>query len=395
MKGLLNDQAAIVTGADHPTGLGALRALSAWSAKVTGFARNAESPTCRSRHWSEVVAVAEGESAWVEELLRHAEKLDRPAFLLPTQDNVVEILSERRGELAEPYRIALPEHSTVQLLLDKTRFFEWAVANNFPVPPSRIVKNERELLTTLREMPYPLVIKPLYRTAEWNAASPVQKVIRLNKAEEFRNISFDLFSLATAFVISHWIEGPDSAVHYCLAFCGEPGVMSASLTGRKLLQYPRQTGSTAICTPTDNEELRELTAALFRRCSFKGLGSLEVKYASDGQPYITEPTVGRPNLQSFSSVAAGINLHAMAMAHGLGVDAPMKYRQRRVVWFQEDAVFELARNWSREPVEWRLILASLWHTRRIAGAYWSWLDPRPMLALIYGKLQRLARRLRS
>lgn len=71
------------------------------------------------------------------------------------------------------------------------------------------------------------------------------------------------------------------------------------------------------CVGTDNVELAALTADLFRALAFVGMGSLEVKYDLDGRPWITEPTVGRPNLQSYSAFAQHVlKVHRVSGAYG-------------------------------------------------------------------------------
>jgi D-aspartate ligase len=382
---------AVVTGASHPTALGSARALQRAGARVIGLVRPGASPSLRSRRWAALHTV---EGDWIAALEALAATLDGPAFLLPTQDQVVAAMSTCRDDLLEAYRFVLPPDDIVQTFLDKTRFYDWARPLGLPLPDSRIVRSRAELREALGAMRPPLILKPLFRTSAWHRASPVHKAIRLDAARDLDQVDIDLFAVAPAYILSQWIEGPDDSVHYCLAYCSEPGVIDAWYTGRKLLQYPRLTGSTAICVGTSNGEVRELTEETFRHAGFRGLGSLEVKYGPDGRPYITEPTVGRPNLQSYSAVAAGCNLHAIAMADALGLDRPAGAgRSRNGLWVEEDALVHLATGRSGEPVPWRLLAREARRVRRFRGAYWSWRDPGPTLGLLAGKAGRFMRRL--
>lgn len=398
MRDVFSGRTVVVTGADHPTGLGAGRALSKHGATVIGATRSLSAATCRSRVWKELVHVrhdpaADPSATWLGTLLRTAETHQTRAFLLPTQDHLVALVSRHRNLLQPDFSFVLPDDEVVQTLLDKTQFYDWARERDLPLPESRIVNDSSALQHALEEMPYPLVIKPLLRTREWNRASPVDKVLRLDDPKQIAAVGFDLFAVAPSYVISQWIEGPDSMVHFCLAYCDEPGRVAASFTGRKLLQYPRMTGSTAIATGTENDELKQLTERLFRLCNFVGLGSLEVKYGPDGRPYITEPTVGRPNLQSYAAVASGCNLQAIAMAHALGMEPPPVEKSRRCVWFEEQGTLELLGTRSDAPVEWRLLLNEGIRAHRFAAAFWSWCDPMPFLALAWHRLRRIMRKL--
>lgn len=374
---------ALVTGADHPTGLGSGRALYRAGARVWGLTRKPAAPASRSRVWQKLCVAAGPISDPLAPLQELGGDGDPPAFLLPTQDELVSAISARREELGRSYRFVLPDDEIVQTFLDKTRFYAWAEPLGLPLPASRIVVTDTELRAVLEDMPYPLIVKPLYRTAAWSGASPVQKVLRFGSADDLGRVPFHLFDVADAFIVSQWIAGPDDAVHYCLAYCDAPGSIAASYTGRKLLQYPRQTGSTAVCVGVDNGEVRELTEEVFRQAGFAGLGSLEVKYGPDGRPYITEPTVGRPNLQSYSAVAAGCNLHALAMADALGLDRDAYVaRPRNSWWIEEGAVREILLAPTADPVPWRLLARELIRARRASGAYWAWRDPRPFAALL-------------
>lgn len=391
---------AVVTGADHPTGLGSGRALHKIGAHVCGITNRPEAPACRSRVWKRL-HVTDAPTDSIAALRELATDMEAPAFLLPTDDRTVMEISERRADLDRVYRMKLPPHEIVGLFMQKTRFHGWARDRGLPLPQTHVAESESDLKTILKDMPYPLIVKPLYRTLKWDELSPVQKVLRLESPGDRRSIPFDLFATAPAYVVSEWIAGPDHAVHYCLAYCSNPGEITASYSGRKLLQYPRRTGSSAVCVGTKAGEVRELAETLFSAAEFEGLGSLEVKYGQDGRPYITEPTVGRPNLQSYSAVVGGCNLHAVAMADALGMDmGSYVKRPRKSWWIQEGAVLELLSPSERdEPVPWSLLFRELFTSHTVGGAYAAWWDPRPLLALLWETVRRgvrfLLRSLRS
>jgi D-aspartate ligase len=376
----------LVTGADHPTGLGGARALFNVGAKVIGLTKNPMAITCQSKVWGKVYDISG--SDWLSALNTVGSKLDQPVFLLPTQDHLVSIISRHRVQLANIYKFVLPGDEIVQTFLDKTRFYNWARPMGLPLPKTGIANNQTDLLYILNEFNYPVILKPFLRTDSWNQASPIEKAYKLTSASDINRIPFDLFSICPSYIISEWIEGPDDAVHFCLAYCGIPGEITASFTGRKLLQHPRQCGSTAVCVGNKNNELTEITREVFRRANFQGLGSLEIKYDNNGKAYITEPTVGRPNLQSYSAVASGINLQAIAMEFALGKNSRHKYHfTRNCWWVEESAMLDLALAYKKEePIPWLLLLKELLRARRISGAYWHLKDPAILLKMVSYRL---------
>ena len=376
---------AFITGADHPTGLGAARALRAAGAKAIGFTHRPGAWTCRSRAWAEIRLLS-GPAAEVaaSEVVAAALDTKGPIFLLPTTDDMVAEFSRIQDQFPEHIRMCCPPNNTVQILLEKTRFADWTESRSYPMPRSKVARSQGDLTALLEDFNFPAILKPLVRTPEWQKASPVEKAIRIEASEDVERIPFDLFRVAPSYVLSEWIPGDDSDVYFYLAFLDSHSEIVASFTGRKLLQYPRLTGSTAICAATNFPELEALATDLFRSVGCQGLASLEVKQSAlDGKIFITEPTVGRPNLQSFSAVVAGVNLYGIAMRHAWDQDfADLLGPQKRCVWIEERGLFEVLTSRTGIPIPLRLILREIVRARRIAGAYLSVSDPGPFAAML-------------
>ncbi len=375
---------AIVTGADSPTGLGAARGLRSAGAKVIGFTHHPAAWPCRSGVWDQVEGFSDKSTdASVAQVLAFAAHITGPVFLLPCEDGLATEFSRYQGQFPDNVRFSRPSYNVVQLLLEKTQFALWANTHGFPVPKTVLVHSHDELSNHLEGFNYPAVLKPLVRTPGWQAASPVHKVIRIESPDDIDTITFDLFEAAPSYILSEWIEGADEDVYFCLVCLDSDSNIIASHTGRKLLQFPRLTGSTAICIDANLPQLEKLTADLFRSAGCQGLASLEVKQsATDGQLVITEPTVVRPNLQSYSAVAAGVNLYGIAMRYAWSRDYTDLIRPRkRCMWIQEQALFEVFTTHSKTPVPVKTILQEFIKVRRISAAYFSFTDLTPFFTM--------------
>jgi predicted ATP-grasp superfamily ATP-dependent carboligase len=387
---------ALVTNAHHPTGLGAAQALAASGADVMGFSHTPDAWCCRSRAWGRMVALEDPEPATVLEAVRvAAEQIDGPVFLLPTGDRIVQEVSRRRACLPDHVRMTLPEDAVVQLLMEKTRFARWAQERGYPVPRSVIATSREGLEAALDRLRFPLLLKPTVKTGPWQSASPVDKALRLEGPDDLAGVDFDLFAAAPAYLISEWIPGADHDVLFCLVYLDERSEVVASFTGRKLLQYPRLTGSTAICVDRPDAELEELTARLFKEAGCRGLASLEVKRsAHDGRYVITEPTVGRPNLQSGAAVLGGVNLHGIAMRHAWDRDwSDLVGRRRRCLWIEERALFSVMTGSNGISRHLGLVARKALAGRRIGGAYFRVGDASPFTSMTGDWLRRRTRKL--
>jgi predicted ATP-grasp superfamily ATP-dependent carboligase len=373
----MNQITALVTGADHVTGLGAARALEVAGARVVGIAKRPWAPICRSRAWDSIHQSDEGSpEGYVERAIRIAGTIDGPIFLLPTADDHVAWFAQAREDMPENVRMAVPPLDTVTLLLEKSDFVEWAAKEGFPIPRSVVVNSPEELESALDGFPLPALLKPTVRTREWQMASPLQKNIRMEKRADLDAVPFDLFSTVPSYVLTEWIEGTDADVLFCLVYLDDQSNILASFTGRKLLQYPPLTGSTAVCTDTTDPALETLTAELLQAARCTGLASLEVKRSrSDGRYLITEPTVGRPNMQSAVATSAGVNLHGIAMRNTWGQDwSDLVSPRRRTLWVEESAFFDVVTTWKRPRLPYGLLFRELLSTRRVKGARFGFFD---------------------
>lgn len=380
-KFAVNKIPLFVTGADHPTGLGVLRAVQSEGVDVYGLTADPNAGPCRSRLWKQVVAVADAtDQAWLDALLDVGKAHGR-LVLIPTQDELVKIVARNAGLLAAHYDFVLPPVETVQLLLDKTAFQVWASHRGFPVPQADVVTSQAELDALLERVRYPVLLKPFARTELWASRSPLHKIYRLNERRDVGELPFPPFDVADRYVVQQWISGRDSDVYFCLTYRDRTGQELAYQTGRKLLQWPVETGSTAVCTSTPVDALHQLANEVFDAAGLVGLGSLEVKRdVRDGQFYITEPTVGRPDLQSNVATAGGVNLTAIAYRDAVGLPfvAPTE-TARTALWVQEHdlprALFTAVRT---RRLDYRSLAAGVRNADAVAFAYYGRHDLIPL-----------------
>jgi len=373
----------VITGADSATGLGTARALRGVDAEIIGFYRNRESRFCKSNLWDRLVRVDDGSvDCYYDSLLSLGKSNQGKAVLFPTQDGVVELVSNMRDSLHEYYNFVYPEKDVVDLLMDKTKFHGWATENHFPVPESYIATSNSELYAILETIQYPVIIKPLYRTAEWDKISPVHKVFKLDDKNDVDKINFNAFTVTPKLIVQQWIPGDDSCVLFCLAYYNRNSDELGFYTGKKILQHPIGTGSTAISIGIDDPFLHDLTTRLFKEVNYKGLGSVEVKVNRNNNTYyITEPTVGRNDLQSNTALAGGINLTKIAYYDALEKTCPERFiKKKSAIWIEEyGALQSILHILKQKNMHTNEIIKNF--SKNIAFSHFAFHDPSPFLAL--------------
>lgn len=387
----------VITAADIPVGLGLARALRGIGVPIYGLASDKASPCCRSAVWSDVVSMGEASERMLLEALLELSTRHPRQVLFPAQDDDVDIVSRNRELLGEHYCFVLPDHATVQLLADKSAFARWAQESGLPVPLTHVVSSPEELEAALKDTQFPVVLKPSVRNRSWEDAGGRKKHYRLDSPAAAANMPFDPFTVVDRYVVQEWIEGNDSDVHFCLVYRDRSGRELGHQTGRKLVQWPVGTGNTAICTTTtDDSGLHRLTGQLFDRTGLVGLASLEVKRdRRDGRYYITEPTVGRPNLQSNVATAAGTNLAVAAYHDARGGSAEGgRSRRRNAIWLNErNLPSALVVAALRRQLNIIGLGRALIRSRAVTFAYAAGGDMRPLTAGLVRRLCAPARRL--
>ncbi len=257
----------------------------------------------------------------VSTLLALSRKVGRRMVLICTSDLHVLHVSRNRKALKESFAFVLPEHEVIEALMDKRRFNAMAHSSGFPVPRTLFSDSAEELEKVAAHAPYPCAVKPLYRTAFWSQMVPAEK--KVIKAESPRDLLDKIGTLRAAdqhLIIQEWIPGGDEEVYFGLAYLDRESRPLALLTGRKLRQYPSLTGVTSLAETIRNDDLANLTKEVLSSAGCAGLCSLECKYdAVEGIFKITEPTVGRVDLQEGISGPAGIDIPFIAYQDAVGM----------------------------------------------------------------------------
>ena len=402
MKGISGEsqRLVVITGAESVTALITARSIRHLRCTVIGVTTDLWAAPTRSNIWSELHLTSPDLGAYLHQLIDLGTRLaERSAgqkpVLIVAQDPLVQLVAEHSDELAKHFEFVMPEADAIHRLLDKTAFHAWATAEGFPVPASTIVETHEDLDAALELGPYPLIVKPLVRTAAWDGPFPALKFFSLAERETPFEHRDRLFEYSPRYVVQQWIPGGDDEVYFCLAYFDRSGAPRAWYTGRKLLQWPLRTGSTAICIGAHQPEFEQMSLELLKRGGLRGLGSVEAKRNPlDGCFYVTEPTVGRNDFQSYVATVGGVNLSAYAALDAMNLPLPALGGGRPAIWFDELGALRGLRRSGEAKSVLRLIKNSRCGLN-VGAALFSWRDPLPALYRFCMEVKHGVRRVRS
>ena len=387
--------AAIVIGLDSITGLQSARILAARGIPVIGIAADRRHPSCRTRVARVIHAPTSGD-ALIDELLCASHKLaDRPV-LVPCTDLSVLTISRRRNVLDAVCRMVLPDAAMLERLVDKAAFHEYALSRGLPVANGVVLRHFADLNGACATLRFPCVMKPAIKATSWMAQAPA-KVVRCETPAALRRAYLAHASLAEAFIVQEWIEGPPTAHFTCNAYFDCNSVPVATFVSQKLRQWPLEGGVGCFSRECRNEDVLEETVRLFQGANHRGLAYLEMKFdARTGRHVIIEPNVGRPTGRSAAADTVGVDLlytlYRDALGQSVPAIRPQSYGRRTWIYLRQDCQAAF-RSWRRGRLttwEW---IASLRGCHR--DAVFSWTDPMPFIADIAKAVSKVRARGRA
>lgn len=372
---------AIVIGLDCPTGLQTARILASRGVPVIGMASDPRHPCARTNVCERVVASSTSDHRLVETLRSIGETLESRAVIVPCTDMSVLLSSRHRDELASWFHVMLPESDVVEMLVDKARFYSFAQQQGLPLPPTYFLDTRQAALDAARELRFPVILKPAVKTPEWTAHTSA-KVYQVATSEEFIALYDRCAPWTPTLIAQEWIAGEDTDHYTCNAYFGSDSEPLATLTTRKLRQWPPTGGQACLSVECDDQAVRAATTHLFRMVQHRGLAYLEMKRDSrTGEYLIIEPNVGRPTGRSATAEAAGVELLYTMYCDALGLALP----EQRVQTFRGTKWIHLRRDLQSALFQWRRgeLRAVDW-ARSLKGpkveALFSWRDPVPFWA---------------
>lgn len=299
---------AVVIGLDDVTGLQTARIFKERGVPVIGYAKNIGHYCCKTNVCERILATNTDTEELIVALKELGPQLPQKAVLVPCTDTSVIAISNQRESLSDWYHIALPSAKVVDTLIDKVKFYQYALENDLPIPATRFVSSVEEIEYLLDEYIFPCIVKPPYRTESWKA-NLKQKAYIVRDSNELLNQARCLFDYVDMLIVQQIIEGPDQ--NHVTGNCyynieNQPLVV---YTSRKIRQWPPGVGQGCSSESIKDESVAKNMLRLFSGIGYYGLGYLEMKRDSKtGQYFMIEPNIGRPTGRSAEAEGSGVEL---------------------------------------------------------------------------------------
>jgi predicted ATP-grasp superfamily ATP-dependent carboligase len=319
---------AIVVGLDCITGLQSTRIFTARGIPVVGVVGDPHHFCARTRLPVAIVRAPLRGEPLIDALVALGERLDRPGVLVPCTDAAVLAISASRDRLGESFRLVLPDHADVELLMDKVAFAEHALAAGLAIPPTAILRSRADAEIAAASLTFPAVLKPGLKGPAWLAATKA-KAIRVETPDELLARYDECHHWADVLIAQSWVPGPERSLYSVNTYHDRTSTQRVSFVARKLRQWPLDTGTSCLGEEVRSPEAEAIARDLFGSVRYRGLGYVEAK-ADDrtGRLMIIEPNIGRPTGRSAIAEMGGVELLMSAYRDALGEPLPAALEQR-------------------------------------------------------------------
>ncbi len=319
---------AVLVGFDSMQGLPAARILARHGVPVIGIAANPKHAQAKTNVCKEIIYAPTAEDELVSHLVSLGKRLEDKAVLFPCEDTNVAIVSRYRDQLKDYFHILLPEADVVEMLMDKVKFYSYALEHDLPIPKTFFIENSQDLQRAASQLNYPCVLKPRDSAAHKWEDETIFKAFKVYDADELIATHNHYQRWTDCFIVQEWIEGDDSSLYSCNCYFDAKSQPLATFVARKLRQWPPETGVSCLGEEVRNDTVLEQTLRLFRNVNYHGLGYMEMKRDNrTGEFFIVEPNIGRPTGRSAIAEAGGVELMYTAYCDAVGLPLPENREQ--------------------------------------------------------------------
>lgn len=371
---------AVVIGLDHYLALQTARLFAERGIPVVGVAKDPTHFCCLTNVCEKMLFTNFLGDELIDELVAFGKGLQQKAVLVPCWDVSVLIVSRHRAALEPYYHFALPKPEVVEMLLDKLRFYDFALKEGLPIPKFYLLHTREEAEKAANELMFPCILKPPMKTPFWEAQTKF-KAFKILSAEEFLERYDQCSGWADVLMAQEWIEGSDANNYSCNCYFNAGSEPLVTFTAKKVRQWPPETGNTSLGEECRNDLVLDVSMQLFKKVEFYGLAYLEMKRDErSGEYVIIEPNIGRPTGRSALSEASGVELVFTMYCDLVGWPLPENRQQRytgmKWIYLRQD--LQSAMHY------WRcgdLTLRDWWRSIRGPKMYavFSWSDPMPFV----------------
>ncbi|MEW6404344.1 MAG: hypothetical protein AB1649_21300, partial [Chloroflexota bacterium] len=267
----------LVTNADRGSAIAVIRSLGRQSWRVIAADSIPQSLGFQSKYAHEQLlypAPHNAPDAFVETLYQAA--CDRNIdLIIPVTDEAIHPLAQARARFKGVCQLALPEPRALDMVMNKDKTLHLAQQLGIPTPQSRLVRTIKDAQEAVRELCWPVVLKPKV-SRNYNAEQGIIEKHSVSYANSMKELTEQVqrFEGRCEILLQEYCQGTGQGVEL-LTYRGRP---LAVFQHKRLAEIPVSGGASAWreSVPLD-PQLYDYSARLVKALAWTGLIMVEFK----------------------------------------------------------------------------------------------------------------------
>jgi D-aspartate ligase len=268
----------------HHGGLGAIRSLGRLGVPVYGVHEGPLAPAASSRYLTGRLfwQADPGDAQQVQAgLLKLAERIGRPAVLIPTDDAGAIFLAEHGDPLREAFLFSRQATDLPRRVADKYSMFQLCRELGIPAPNAILPSSTGEIQAFAGLAGFPVIAK---LTSPWLPGQALRSTTIVRTAQELQELWAACERAGTEVMLQEHIPGGSGQDWFFHGYCDAASVCAPAFTGVKDRSYPARAGLTSLGRWVPSVDLRQQVTGMLARLSYTGITDLDLRFdARDGQ----------------------------------------------------------------------------------------------------------------
>jgi len=371
--------------------LAIMRTLGRLGVPMYGVDADPRSPAMLSRYCRErfLFGLDENHPAeFLNRLLEVGRRLGRPAILIPTSDETAQFVVDYAEPLGRQFIFLKNSPEMIGRLVSKRGMYEMALEHGVPTPVTLFPQSLDDVRALLPRITYPVMLKGIYGNRLQSRSK--KKMVIVRSAEELiENYSAMEDPETPNLMLQEYIPGDDDQIYIFNGYFDRRSRCLAGFTGHKIRQFPVHVGCASLGVCRWNETVAQTTIRFMQAIGYQGVLDIGYRYdPRDGQYKVLDanPRVG----QAFRLFVAENDMDVVKSLYLdlTGQDqleiVPREGRRWLIEDFDLISSFHYFQEGTLSLREWARSFKGVEE-----AAWFDLRDPRPLVKMIGGLLQRM------
>jgi len=260
----------------HHGGLGVIRSLGRMGVPVYGVHEGPLAPAASSRYLHGRCFWQPGAAAWDrirDGLMALAERIGRPAVLLPTDDAGAIFLAEHGADLRASFIFPDPPAGLPREVAGKYSLHELSRRLGVPSPAAQVPESAAAARAFAARAGYPLIAK---LSTPWQDGR-LRSTSIVTTRNELDRVVEDCARAGAGLMLQEFIPGGPGTDWFFHGYCNASSTCRPAFTGVKERSYPAHAGLTSLGRSEPNAALRDQVTGLLAALGYRGILDMDLR----------------------------------------------------------------------------------------------------------------------